>query len=84
MDTSKLEDIKTFEETDGEVKVAGDNWTVSFDKKTGEMTSYQSNGKEMIAEALSRTTGELLPIMIRRNPWMQNGKQQTRMFRSMK
>ena len=52
MDTSKLEDIKTFEETDGEVKVAGDNWTVSFDKKTGEMTSYQSNGKEMIAEGI--------------------------------
>jgi len=52
VDTSKLEDIKTFEETDGEVKVAGDNWTVSFDKKTGEMTSYQSNGKEMIAEGI--------------------------------
>ena len=52
VDTSKLEDIKTFEETDGDVKVAGDNWSVSFDKKTGEMTSYQSNGKEMIAEGI--------------------------------
>ncbi len=52
VDTSKLEDIKTFEETDDDVKVAGDNWTVSFDKKTGEMTSYQSNGKEMIAEGI--------------------------------
>ena len=52
VDTSKLEDIKTFEETDGDVKVAGDNWSVSFDKKTGEMTSYKSNGKEMIAEGI--------------------------------
>lgn len=52
VDTSKLEDIKTFEETDDDVKVAGDNWSVSFDKKTGEMTSYQSNGKEMIAEGI--------------------------------
>ena len=52
VDTSKLDDIKNFEETEGDVKVAGDNWSVSFDKKTGEMTSYQSNGKEMIAEGI--------------------------------
>ena len=52
VDTSKLDDIKNFEETEGDVKVAGDNWSVSFDKTTGEMTSYQSNGKEMIAEGI--------------------------------
>ena len=52
VDTSKLDDIKNFEETEGDVKVAGDNWSVSFDKTTGEMTSYKSNGKEMIAKGI--------------------------------
>lgn len=51
-DTSALDDIKIFEETDDAVTVAGEGWSVSFDKISGEMTSYQANGKEMIAEGI--------------------------------
>lgn len=52
VDTAGLKDIQDYEETDSTVTVGGDNWSVSFDKEAGTMTSYQANGKEMLAEGI--------------------------------
>ena len=52
VDASTLEEIQTFEETDRFVTAAGNGWSVTFDKESGEMTSYQANGKEMLAEGI--------------------------------
>lgn len=52
VDVSTLGDIENFEETDSAVTVAGNGWSAAFDKTTGEMTSYQANGKEMLAEGI--------------------------------
>lgn len=48
------------------------------------MTSYQSNGKEMIAEGIEPNYWRASTDNDKKNPWMQNGKQQMRTFRSMK
>ncbi|MFA9465797.1 MAG: glycoside hydrolase family 2 TIM barrel-domain containing protein [Velocimicrobium sp.] len=39
-------------ETEDTMTIAKDAWSVAFDKTTGEMTSFQSNGKEMIADSI--------------------------------
>lgn len=40
------------QETDDDVTIAQDNWSVSVDKTTGALVSFQSDGREMIAEGL--------------------------------
>ncbi len=39
-------------ETETALTIAKDAWSAKFDKATGEMTSFKSNGKEMIAESI--------------------------------
>ena len=51
------EDMDSFEdgalqETDTDVTISQDNWSVSFDKETGALVSFQSDGREMVAEGL--------------------------------
>ena len=44
------EDMESF--ADGALQETDDNWSVSFDKETGALSSFQSDGKEMVAEGL--------------------------------
>ncbi|MEY8389772.1 glycoside hydrolase family 2 TIM barrel-domain containing protein [Lachnospiraceae bacterium 45-W7] len=59
LDTSSMDAFVTegtsgtvLSETDDTLSVKGADWSVAFDKKTGEMTSYKTNGKELIADPL--------------------------------
>lgn len=51
-DLSSMGAFKNVEESDTAVKVEGESWSVAFDKTSGKMTSYQANGKEMLAEGI--------------------------------
>lgn len=59
LDTSSMESFAaegasgtTVSDTDSTLSVKGSDWSVTFDKKTGKMTSYKTNNKELIAEPL--------------------------------
>ena len=54
LDTEDMESFAdgALQETDTEVTISQDNWSVSFDKETGALSSFQSDGKEMVAEGL--------------------------------
>lgn len=51
-DSGTLASGTVISETDDTLSVQGSDWSVAFDKKTGKMTSYKTNNKEMIAEPL--------------------------------
>lgn len=40
------------EETDGRITVKGDGWSVSVDRTTGALDSFENDGLEMIQEGL--------------------------------
>lgn len=52
MDTKTAFAADAVKDTDENLTVTGENWSVSFDKTSGKMTSYKTNGKELIAEPL--------------------------------
>ena len=54
LDTEDMESFAdgALQETDTDVTISQDNWSVSFDKETGALSSFQSDGKEMVAEGL--------------------------------
>lgn len=52
LDTAGMPDFKNIDDTDTAVTISGENFSVAFNKTTGEMTSFKSNGKEMIAKPL--------------------------------
>lgn len=54
IDTSKKfgEGSATVAQTEDALTITGKDWSVAFDKTSGKMTSYRTNGKELIAKPL--------------------------------
>lgn len=52
LDTTNMPEFKDVQETESELSISGEDFSVKFDKATGEMTSFTSHEKEMIAQSL--------------------------------
>ncbi|MGG7143129.1 glycoside hydrolase family 2 TIM barrel-domain containing protein [Clostridium nigeriense] len=60
LDTSSMSEFKNVNETEEALNIEGEEFNITFDKKKGEMTSFISNEKEMIANSLETNTWRAL------------------------
>lgn len=67
------------QETDTDVTISQDNWSVSFDKETGALVSFQSDGREMVAEGLLPNYWRAYTVTTRRSLWTRIGRRRTMM-----
>ena len=60
LNTDDMPEFKSVTDTDEGLTIEGEDFNVTFDKKNGEITSFISNGKEIIANSLETNTWRAL------------------------